>query len=370
MYWGGKPACNFRNALSTLESFLEQLYQQHHITDQVLFGDRRPVHLPAVERAKHLGIRTHVFEEGYFRPHWITLEREGTNARSLLPRDPEWFRKSYNAVPEPVGVVPFSSPFRTRAVHDVTYHLAGMVNPVMFPAYRTHSPVKAPVEYAAYIKRFSILQGIRKREHARVRALIESNIAYYVLPLQLNSDVQIRENSSFADMQEVITYVLRSFALHAPANSKIVIKNHPLDMGLMDYKKIIDECETRFGIVGRTVYLEDGDLVSLLKHARGLVTVNSTVGMVALEESCPTLTLSDPLYNIPGLTSPLKIDDFWRWAEAPDASFYGVFKQVVMVASQINGGFYCRAGIDLAVKNSARVLTANQSPLEQLMDLV
>jgi capsular polysaccharide export protein len=38
-----------------------------------------------------------------------------------------------------------------------------------------------------------------------------------------------------------------------------------------------------------------------------------------------------------------------------------------MAATQVNGGFYCAAGIDLAVKNSSRILTAQKSPLEQLL---
>jgi capsular polysaccharide export protein len=199
-----------------------------------------------------------------------------------------------------------------------------------------------------------------------VQALIESNTAYFVLPLQLNGDAQVRDHSNFADMREVIEYALRSFAQHAPTDSKIAIKNHPLDMGLMNYQKIISDCEKRFGIEGRTVYLEDGDLVSLVRNSRGVVTVNSTVGLVALEEGCPTITLSNPIYNLPGLTCQLPLNEFWCSTELPDATLYAGFRQAVMAATQINGGFYCRAGIDLAVKNSGRVLLGQQSTPDQI----
>jgi capsular polysaccharide export protein len=89
--------------------------------------------------------------------------------------------------------------------------------------------------------------------------------------------------------------------------------------------------------------------------------------MVALEEGCPTLTLSNPIYNLPGLTCQQPLEAFWQVAQAPDASLYAAFRQVVMAATQVNGGFYCAAGIDLAAKNSSRVLTAQKSPLEQLL---
>lgn len=69
-----------------LSDFYSHCFKAEHITDVVLFGDCRPVHQPAVTLAKALGIRVHVFEEGYFRPYWITLERNGVNNHSLLPQ--------------------------------------------------------------------------------------------------------------------------------------------------------------------------------------------------------------------------------------------------------------------------------------------
>lgn len=367
LYWGRRAAWNYKGKLVALKDFLDDKYRQFEITDQILFGDQRPVHRPAVDHGKALGVRTHVFEEGYFRPHWVTLERDGVNAHSLLPRDPDWFLEASNRLRQPDKVLPFRSSFQVRTVHDVMYHAAGTLNPMFFRGYRTHSPVMAPLEYAAYLKRFSLLKLIRRREHGRVQALIASGVRYYVLPLQLNSDAQVRDHSGYEHMGEVILHVLQSFARHAPGEAKIAIKNHPLDMGLMNYQKIIDECERRFDMVGRTVYLEDGDLQALVQNSRGVVTVNSTVGMVALEQGCPTVTLSDPIYNMPGLTCQLPLDDFWTSAPAPDTRLYAGFRQVVMAATQVNGGFYCEAGIDLAVRNSSRVLMAQRSPLEQLL---
>ena len=366
-YWGRRDAWNFRGSPDDLRGFLDEKYRRHSITDQILFGDRRPVHRPAVAHGEVCGVRTHVFEEGYFRPWWVTLEREGVNGHSLLPRDPDWFREKGAMLAEQEEAVLFDSPFRVRALHDVVYHTAGALNPLLFPGYRTHATVTAPLEYAAYLKRFTLLRLIRAREQQRVRALIESGIRYYVLPLQLNSDAQIRDHSRFAHMGEVIEYVLESFARHAPSDAKIVIKNHPLDTGLMHYGKIIRDCERRFDLAGRTVYLEEGDLVSLLRHAQGVVTVNSTVGIIALEHGRPTVALSDPIYNLPGLTCQLPLDDFWMSAPAPDAELYACFKRVVMAATQVNGGFYCSRGIGLAVENSVRILTAERSPLEAVL---
>lgn len=367
LYSAGHRAVRFNRPLEELTAFLDAIYHQHGITDQLLFGDRRPVHRPAVAHAEVYGIRTHVFEEGYFRPYWVTLEREGVNGHSLLPRDPDWFWSAGARLNADFPFETFHSPFIFRAAHDLVYHLAGALNPFAFPHYRTHAPVNAALEYAAYIRRFTRLKlrkAIDDKLVERRRASVES---YYVLPLQLNSDAQIRDHSRFGDMLEVVDYVLASFAKDAPGNSLLVIKNHPLDMGIIDYPIEIGKIAQRHGVEGRVEYLEVGDLGRLVERAAGVVTVNSTVGTFALGLCRPTFTLSDPIYNLPGLTYQGGLDSFWRAGVPPDPELFRRFRSVVIHATQVNGGFYCRKGIELAIRNSAAILKKTTSPLEALM---
>lgn len=366
-YWWPRPALCFRDGIEALPGFLEELYRRLGITDQVLFGDRRPVHRPAVERAERYGIRTHVFEEGYFRPHWVTLEREGVNGHSLLPRDPDWFYAVGGRLPDATVPRSFQSPFWRRALHDVAYHAASSANPLAFPGYRTHAPVTAPLEYAGYVRRFAALPLHRPKDRARVNELIRQAMPFFLLPLQLNSDAQIRDHSRFDSMAEAVGYVMESFARHAPAAARLLIKNHPLDMGLAGYPKIIRELSGRFGLSGRVEYLETGDLEPILRHALGLVTVNSTVGALGLGLGCPGIALSDPIYNLPGLCFQGPLDDFWTAGLKPDAELFRRFRNTVIHATQVNGGFYCPSGIELAVQNSLRFLEPDRSPLEELL---
>jgi len=365
-YWWPRPALCFRGGVEELRGFLEEQYLRLGITDQVLFGDRRPLHRPAVERAERHGIRSHVFEEGYFRPHWVTLERQGVNGHSLLPRDPDWFRRVGARLPDPAAQR-VRSPFWLRAAHDVAYHLAGLANPLAFPRYRTHAPVVAPVEYAGYIRRFACLRLRGRRDEARVAALAGSATPFFVLPLQLNSDAQIRDHSRFDGMAGVIEFVMASFADHAPANARLVIKNHPLDMGLLDYPALVDALSARFGLAGRVDYLETGDLETLLRQALGMVTVNSTAGALALSLDCPTIALSDPIYNLPGLCFQGSLDAFWMARPPPERELFRRFRNTVIHTTQVNGGFYCRPGIDLAVNHCLPLLERERSPLEELL---
>jgi capsular polysaccharide export protein len=367
LYWGRRPGCSFRGTPEQLGDFLEDIYRRHGITDQILFGDRRPVHRPAVNRGATCGVRTHVFEEGYFRPHWITLEREGVNGHSLLPRDPDWFRAAAQRLPPPLAVQSFQAPFWLRAAHDVCYHGAGVLNPVLYPFYQTHGSVIAPVEYWGFVSHMLRVRACQGQDAALIEARARGDQPYYVLPLQLNSDAQIRDHSRFADMREVMGHVLASFGRHAPAASRLVVKNHPLDTGLSRHGQVLKKLARQYGLADRVDYLESGNLELLLKHARGLVTVNSTVGGVALGLGCPTMALSDPIYNLPGLTYQGGLDDFWTQAEPPESALFAAYRDVVIHATQINGGFYSPQGIALAVHGAARVLGAPISPLEYLM---
>lgn len=357
----------FRGPLSALPEYITSLWQRYEITDQVMFGDQRPVHRQAIKQAAQAGVRTHVFEEGYFRPFWVTLERDGVNGRSLLPRDPTWFYETGKALPALPKPVRFRSSFKIRALHDVAYHAAGLANPLVAHRYENHSPIKAPIEYAGYLKRFAQLKKWKKRDAQRIKTLIDSGQPYFMLPLQLNTDAQILHHSSYKNMEEVMDHVMGSFAAHAPQEALLCIKNHPLDMGLVDYPAIIQRLENFYDLKGRIVYLESGDLNQLLKYAAGTVTVNSTVGIVSLEHQCPTFALSKPIYHMAGLTYQGSLEEFWHQPPPPSAQLFDYFRNTVMYATQLNGGFYCQPGIDLAVNNAAQVLEACPSPLERLL---
>ncbi|MBB3142642.1 capsule biosynthesis protein [Halomonas organivorans] len=368
-YWSPKSGKShlFRGKLSELPAFLDTLRQQCDVTDQVIFGDERPVHRTAIRDARRQGVRNQILEEGYFRPFWVTVEREGVNGHSLLPLDADWFRDAAAALPAPEAPRRFRSPFRLRAGHDVLYHLAGLGNPLLAPHYRNHAPVTAPIEYAGYLKRLTQLRWWKRRDAARIARLVEARTPFYVLPLQLNGDAQIRHHSPFSNMEEVIECVMASFARSAPSDSLLCIKNHPLDMGLEDYAGKIRRLAQRYDVAERIVYLESGDLNALLAAARGTVTVNSTSGIVALEHRCPTIALSQPIYRLPGLTFEGDLDDFWRHATPPDDTLFRCFHKVVMHTTQLNGGYYCRTGMALAIDNVARRLEAETSPLEALL---
>jgi capsular polysaccharide export protein len=366
LYWGRRPAWRYRGDMEDLEDYVRRKFVLHQFTDLVLFGSRRPVHVPAIQVAEATGCRVHVFEEGYVRPNWLTLERGGVNGDSSLPREPAWYLEVAKKLPKWGDGAPAHSDIWVRAAHDIAYHAANSLNPLLFRGYRTHRPYTAPVEYAGWVRRFLKLRRRRRLEQQRIRGLIAGGVRYYLLPLQLNGDVQITIHSRYGGMPQLIDTVLRSFARHAGSDAWLVIKNHPLDTGLVDYPAIITALEQELGTAGRVLYLETGHLPTLLDHALGVVTVNSTVGMSALWHRCPTITLGPAIYDLPGLTFQGRLEDFWEQRTPADRRLYQAFRNTVIHTTQVNGDLYTAAGIRMAIAACDRFL-ADRSPLQRLL---
>jgi len=361
---------DYKGKLEDLPTFYQDLFHTRNITDIVLFGDTRPVHISAVELAKQNNINVHVYEEGYFRPNWVTLDQGGVNANSSLSKDPQWF---LDYVKQNPNVLERSKTNKTspvsitvRAWHDIRYHLANLFLKPKYPHYTTHRPEKASKEYWGWIQRMPSLKFYYNSKSERmIKALLDSNKPFYVLPLQLDADSQIRVHSPIKSVTDVILTTLKSFADNASQDSVLVIKLHPFDPWFIDYPEVIRETAKAYDIDElRIMYIEAGNLVPLLNKANGTVVVNSTVGTLALTHNCPVIALGSAIYDMKGLTFQGDLDDFWSNAKKPDTNLYNAFYSTLIELTQINGNFYNEVGMDLAVKNSLVHIDnlANQAP--------
>lgn len=354
MYWRIGQADAYRGPMDGLDDFYRRQYDSHGITDIVLFGDCRPVHRPAIARAQAQGIRVHVFEEGYFRPYWVTLERDGVNGNSRLPRDPDWYRQEAKRLPDAPEENSFKSPFWQRAAYDVGYNFWAGLNPVLHAGVKSHVPYTPAAEYLSYVRR-----GLRVQRYGTQSRIIESKLIneaaqhpYYLLPLQLATDTQIVHHSPFPDMAKAMLRVLDSFERHAPSKSRLAVKIHPLDPGLIDYRRQLLAHSRHLGLSERVFFLESGNLPALLHSTAGVVTVNSTVGSSALVHGRPTIALGQAIYDMPGLTFQGALNEFWTTDYRPSVRLYHCFRKVVIDRTQLNGGFYSGPAISLAVTNA------------------
>jgi capsular polysaccharide export protein len=94
------------------------------------------------------------------------------------------------------------------------------------------------------------------------------------------------------------------------------------------------------------------------RSARGIVTINSTCGSVAIRCGTPLVALGEAIYNVDGLSFQGGLDLFWTQARQPDGMLCEAFVRGVAACVQVKGGFFSTAGLAAAVEGaSQRLLT-------------
>ncbi len=362
LFWSLPGALDFRGDTAEWPEFLSAYLERWKITDLVLFGDCRPVHRAALSVATDRRIATHVFEEGYLRPNWITLESGGVNGNSRLSRDPQYYLRAAKALPSVESVVPITHSVARRAAEAVLYHTTMVATKAYYRGYRTHRPWHPYVEYAHTASRYLRRPFSMRRAEQVADLVAHQSLPYFLFPLQLDSDMQIRHHSPFGRMQPAVETVVDSFARHAPSDALLVITEHPLENGIVDLRQIAWRRAWQAGIDSRLVYLECGTPPNLLEGCRAVITVNSTFGFQALTSGVPVIALGEALYGLPGLTFEGNLDDFWRHGTPADPVLYDAFRRVVKDRTQINGGFYSASGISLAVERATQRMQETLDP--------
>ncbi|WP_079731998.1 capsule biosynthesis protein [Novosphingobium mathurense] len=352
LFWRLPGGIDYRGSLEDWPAEFQRLLGELAITDVMLFGDCRDHHMGATRVCRELGIPVHVFEEGYVRPDWVTLELGGVNGHSSLPRDPAWYRETAAKLPPVPPHAQVPSSFRRRATEGLLYNAADVFTRWHYPHWDNHRPWHPLVEGMGWWRKLRR----RKEREAQAATLLErmkaSTDPYFLFPLQLDSDAQIRLHSPFAGIADALKLVLGSFAAHAPAGMRLVVKEHPLDNGVRNWEQETADMAARFGIADRVDYLAWGDIVPVAGDAQGMVTINSTSGTLGLAMGVPVVALGHAVYDIPEITYQGGLDAFWQNPLAPDAETFEAFRRVLIERCLIPGGFFSEEALDKVVRHA------------------
>lgn len=347
-------SADFRGRFSEWPVFFDKFLREHRITDLVLFGDCRPYHLSAHGVASIRGVRTHVLEEGYLRPDWMTLEPEGVNARSTLRRDKEWIRAEARRLPLQPILPPVTASFRRRARDSYWHYHAVVTGRVRFPHYRSHRTGHIVIEGLGWLWKFA-WEGIECARAQKVLNELEGK-PLFVLPLQLSGDFQIRAHSPFPDMQSAASYVIESFAAHAAPDVHLLLKVHPLDSSFFHWSRFARRHAARLGLEERLHCIDGGDLDKIVAGARGLVCVNSTSATLALAKNTPVCTIGRAIYDMPGLTHQGHLDSFWTRPTPPEPGLYRDFRRVLVDRCLVRGGLASESAVSTLIEGLAERL--------------
>lgn len=329
----------FRDKKEYFEDFIYKFLKEKQIDKIFLFGDCRFYQSVAIKQAKKLQIDVFVFEEGYIRPNYVTLEKYGVNAYSRLAKE----RSFYDALPleeEPIPKDNHHSKFK-MVISATLYYFIANVFQFRYPHYEHHRDFSALKE--AF---YGVRSLYRKFTHSIYEkgylSMIQNELSkkYFFVPLQTYNDFQILQHSGYKSIEKFIIEVIESFAQHTE-DVYLIFKHHPVDRGRKDYKEFIMEQARDYGIEERVIVLYNTYLPSLLQNAIGTVTINSTVGLSSLYHATPTITLGNALYDIEGLTAKgFLLEEFWKNQIKPDMTLLQKYRTYLIKNTQLNGSFY------------------------------
>lgn len=338
------------------------------VTDIVLYGDTRPVHAKAVARAKTLGLRVHVFEEGYMRPFWVTYERGGSNGNSRLMNTTVAQMQTALERSDMEAPMPPShwGDMRQHVFYGALYHWFVLFRNGDYRHFKTHRDLPVFKEFGLYLKRLVLmpLQGIERRLATwRIR---NGGFPYHLALLQLEHDSSFQKHSPFETMTEFLELVIREFAKGAPQHHHLVFKAHPLEDGRVPVRRSLKEMAAKHGVSDRVHYVRGGKLARLLNDARTAVTVNSTAGQQVLWRGIPLKTFGSAVYSKPEFVSDQPLAEFFKAVERPNNRAYKDYRRYLLETSQVPGGFYSTRGRRQLMRHVADMMLSAEDPYDAL----
>jgi capsular polysaccharide export protein len=378
-YWRRPGAVPYTGDVRRWPQRLAKLVQEQGLTDLIVFGEGGPYNQAVLSQAETLKalvrrpadtgtadtgtvgakgdpsppLRIWVLENGYFRPDWITVEENGVNASSGLPRD----RRSYDPpIPEMLPTRPVGKILPHHVINISLYHAFQPFGRLVFRRYvypYTQSPW---LQFAGHVRRYVQL-AFRSRSESDAQ-VIRTRGPFFLACLQREGDAQLLRYSHYADNTAFLAEVLTSFARHAPAEARLVIKNHPLDPGLVDLARMTHVLAVERGIADRVDFIDGGNLAALCRASSGMVVNNSSAALSALGFSTPVKVLGEAFFDIDGLTDQQPIDSFWTRPARPDEDLFKRFKAHVINRTQVNGNYHEPKALKPTAKALARRFAA------------
>lgn len=329
----------YTDTLAQFTAWLQAFIKEHGIDAIVCFGDCRPHHTQAACVSEQVGISFFVFEEGYLRPDYITLQEHGINGYSRLNIEDIKALKKANDKP-----LYTHNRFYRLSIAAIVYYIMTWLYKRRYPHYSHYRGMTAWQEAIAWLKApWRKLKGYIPDKQLQNKLTKKNGNNYFLISLQVHNDSQITHHSDYRDVVQFIDEAIASFAHHADTQHLLVFKHHPLDRGHRDYRELVASLAERYQVAHRVFYGCDMHLPTLIKYSIGMVTINSTTGLQSVYHKKPTKVMGRAIYDTPKLTDSQPLKDFWQQPKTPDNEFYLRFREYLIEQTQINGAFYGRS---------------------------
>lgn len=327
----------FRKPLADFDAWLRELVRVENYDTFFLYNHYRPYNQVAWNLAEEMDLGCHVFELGLIRPNCVTVF---SRKAPPLPTLATAWDKLLAGGPPPK---PVETPAELCQVSTTaklfafcTNFLLSRVTSPLFPNFVDQREMKLWSHFKHGV--IHLWRFIERSRDDEFDPLFAGKMSgnYYAVPLQVHSDTQITMCSDFKSIEQFIKKVVNSFAKHAPADTKLVFKVHPMDRGYKDYTDLITGLDHRLG-GGRILYVDRVHLPTLLSNSLGVVNINSSVGISGLVHHVPVIALGTAVYDLPELTFSSGLNEFWTAAATPKTQRVKQFVNLLLATNQGRG---------------------------------
>ncbi|TFF21954.1 capsular biosynthesis protein [Jiella endophytica] len=341
--WAETPARNrimLKRSMSWAR-FLREVIRSRGIQTVVTYNDTLPRNRIALAIAKRLGLTRLVLENGYLRPHHVTLAQNGVNGNSELSCDPAVISEA----PKPQSECrEFPVYMRPHVVNTMRHFFWSMLLKPILPYNSRYYGDSVERQGIGYFGEYS--WRLWHDESAALAAVDahkqKPGSRIYLVLMQKPGDGQIRYHSPFGTNRRFLEEVLTSFARHAPDDAFLVVKQHPLDYGIERLQKTFEALAEKLDLKGRAVYMRKAGIAGLMERTDCMVTINSTGGLQGVMSGVPVKCLGKAVYDVAGLTFQGGLEEFWSSAEKPDPAMIRAYRNFLLMTCQLNGGFHTR----------------------------
>ena len=326
------------------------------------YGCFRPAHVVARALAAEFGRPFLSLEEGYLRSGYVTAEYGGNNMASPLAGrlpPPGFASESGQAGPNRFHA------FAQTCRYGAAYYLLRSLLSRKSERGLYHRKIRSTREPFFWARNACRYWRRRTADFQTISQLLEHHDRrYFLVPLQVAADSQMSHAACGWTTERLISGVLSSFARSAPPSSRLVVKIHPLERGHTAARKTAMAGAERLGVAGRVDVLETGSAGLLVRHAAGVITINSTTGLSAIFHGVPLLVVGKALYSHPALATCADgqpdFDRFWTGGTVADPGLRRSYLDWIRHEALLPGDFYAAEGIPLAC---AGILARLREPL-------
>lgn len=281
-------------------SFLKIINDKKKIKISIMWNNSTLYERALYYFCKKNNIKFYVLEQGYFRPFTLAFDSKGVNADASISKEKKFYK---NITIDRKRLIEYL----TKPEYAVISN--NLDKPYLYNIFRLIDKIKIFNKKFYDITENTIWEYInRKIKKNKAETINKINIdkmEYIFIPFQVELDSQIILNSSrikkMSELYEIVSKAVKKYNNKNKNKIKAIFKAHP-----MDYLLNIEEIKRLENEYNETIFLTSGDTKELIKQSKGVITINSTVGIEALCEYKPLITLGEAFYNIEGIAQYCK----------------------------------------------------------------